>query len=217
METAEIRTEFKRFAGAERFRKFVRFIGNECRGKGRLFFWQEQLWDEFTSKFADARLSPAQILRVFCVCDVHGCELEELPSDDPKGKIRWTPEYDQAKETLFPLGNGLYVSCLRCQSEQQTWIFENRDLCRILRCKSSYEDYVRRHIDQISDAKDRTEMMRQMEPRIKERAAEIAAQMDPGDELWEWDDRGWHRLAGRGGVAIVRDGKIVKKWCEKKS
>lgn len=217
MGTAEIRAEFKRFVGAERFRKFVRFVGHQCRRKGRLLFWQEQLWDEFASKLPEARLSREEILRVFCICDVHGGELEDLPPEDPKGKIRWTPEYDQAKETLFPLANGLYASCLQCQSEQRTWIFENPELCRILRRKTTYEDYARRHIDRISEPKDRADMMKQAEPGIKQRAAEIAAQMDPGDELWEWDAGGWHRLAGRGGVAIVRDGKIVKKWCEVKS
>jgi len=53
--------------------------------------------------------------------------------------------------------------------------------------------------------------------RIKKRAAEIAAEMQPGDELWEWDGGGWHHLAGRGGVAIVRNGKIVQRWCEIRS
>jgi hypothetical protein len=91
-------------------------------------------------RFPQVRLSPEEILRAFCVWDVHGCQLENLPPDDPSSKIRWTAEYDRAKETLFPLANGPYVSCLQCQSERQSWIFENPELCRILRCKTTYEE-----------------------------------------------------------------------------
>src|SRR5262245_29494007 len=121
MDIAEIRTEFKQFAGPERFRKFVRFVGNECRSKGRLFFWQEQLWNEFASKFPNARLSPEEILRVFCICDAHGCELGDLPPEAHSSKIRWTPEYDRAEETLFPLASGRHARCPQCQSERQRW------------------------------------------------------------------------------------------------
>jgi hypothetical protein len=217
MDIGNVRAEFKRFAGPERYRKFVRFVGNQSRSKRRLFYWQEQLWDEFESKFPEARLSAEEILRAFCICDLHGCELEDLPPAESSGKIRWIPEYDQAKETLFPLARGRYLSCLQCDSARQTWIFENPDLCRILRCKTTYEDYCYRLIDKITDPRARADMMKQAEPRIKQRAAEIAAQMDLGDELWEWDAGGWHQLAGRGGVAIVREGKIVKEWCEIKS
>jgi hypothetical protein len=54
-------------------------------------------------------------------------------------------------------------------------------------------------------------------PKIKERSQEIAAQMEPGDELWEWDGGGWHHLSGRAGVAIVRAGQILRQWCLLKS
>jgi hypothetical protein len=38
-----------------------------------------------------------------------------------------------------------------------------------------------------------------------------AARMEPGDELWTWSSPRWtwENLCGRGGLAIVRDGKPV--------
>lgn len=43
------------------------------------------------------------------------------------------------------------------------------------------------------------------------RWAELLDEHQDGDELWEFSSpaRYWRRLAGRGGVALVRDGKIV--------
>jgi hypothetical protein len=76
---------------------------------------------------------------------------------------------------------------------------------------------VNQHLAQFLDQNVAAKMRRQLEPQIKERTSEIAAQMQPGDELWEWDGGGWHRFAGRGGIAIVRNGQIVKKWCESRS
>ena len=38
--------------------------------------------------------------------------------------------------------------------------------------------------------------------------------MQPGDELWSWSTPPWtwQNLCGRGGLAIVRDGKPIDHW-----
>lgn len=39
----------------------------------------------------------------------------------------------------------------------------------------------------------------------------LLEQMQDGDELWEFmsDDESWEMLAGRAGIALLRDGKII--------
>ena len=39
----------------------------------------------------------------------------------------------------------------------------------------------------------------------------LLAQMQPGDELWEFSTSGhsWEHLAGRAGIALVRNGKDI--------
>jgi hypothetical protein len=210
MDTADLRTSFRAFAGQDRYRKFVRTLNRQSRNRRRLLFWQEDLWDEFVAKAPGAPTSQGDILDAFRTCDVHGDDLEPAPSSDPPPEIRHTPEYDRALDTLFPLAAGGDFVCQQCRSERQRWIAENFDLCRILRCKTTYEAYCDRQLGSSPAGPGRDDM-------IKKRAAEIAAEMQPGDELWEWDTGGWHQLAGRGGIAIVRDGKIVRQWCEVKS
>ena len=44
-----------------------------------------------------------------------------------------------------------------------------------------------------------------------DRWRELLAQMQPGDELWEFSSPPdtWAHLCGRAGIALVREGKIV--------
>lgn len=54
-------------------------------------------------------------------------------------------------------------------------------------------------------------------PRVEQREAEIAAKMQPSDELWEYEYGDWNALAGVSGLAIVRGGAVVESWVEWKS
>jgi hypothetical protein len=213
----DLRKAFRKFAGEARFSKFVRAISQTCPRKERLLFWQEQLWREFVETTQDVPTGQDQILRAFRICDIHDCELGRAPGNDPLPEIRQTQEYAQASETLFPLATSRYWVCATCRAQRQRWISDHAELCRILRRKTTYEAYCDRLLDGITGPKEREAAKRAAKPRIQERAAEIAAQMRPGDELWEWDGGGWHCFTGRGGVAIVRAGEVVKKWCEAKS
>jgi hypothetical protein len=42
--------------------------------------------------------------------------------------------------------------------------------------------------------------------------AAVAAEMVDGDELWEWESAEFMNLAGTAGLAVVRDGRIVRRW-----
>src|SRR5262245_30366066 len=103
MNTAALRASFRDFAGSDRYQRFVRTLNRECRRKGHLFFWQEDLWNEFVATTPEAPTSEETIMEVFRTCDVHGGDLTTASSDDPLPEIRHTPEYDHARHTLFPL------------------------------------------------------------------------------------------------------------------
>jgi len=210
MDSRELRVSFRRFAGHARYRKFVRAINRACRRKGRLLFWQERLWQDFAATLPGAPQTDEGVMAAFSVCDVHDCQLQPPSDDRPLPEIRDTPECERACDSIFPFAANANLVCPRCREARETWIEENLELCRVLRCKTTYEDYCNRCLQGLVDRTD-------IKEKIRKRSAEIAAEMEPGDELWEWDAGGWHQLAGAAGVAIVRNGKIVKQWCEWKS
>ena len=45
---------------------------------------------------------------------------------------------------------------------------------------------------------------------LARREMELLSSCTTGDELWEWDMDGWEALSGRAGLAIVREGKVIK-------
>lgn len=210
MDSAALRALFRRYAGPERYRRFMRAINGACRGKGRLFFWQEQLWRAFAETAPGTPMNDTDVMRVFAVCDVHECPLLQLAEETPLPEVRDTPEYEQARDNLFPFANDRNFVCSQCQAARERWIADNAELCRILRCQTTYAEYCHRRFYGLADQPGLRE-------KIKAREAEITAQLGPGDELWEWDAGGWHRLAGRAGVAIVNNGQIVKQWCDVRS
>jgi len=73
-----------------------------------------------------------------------------------------------------------------------------------------------RRPDQISES-DRTgpraEMMRKPFAFLNAEWEALKARMQPGDELWTFasSPESWRDLAGRAGIALVRDGQIVER------
>ena len=49
--------------------------------------------------------------------------------------------------------------------------------------------------------------------RYEQRAAEVAVKVQPGDELWEWHQRGGP-FSSSGGLAVLRGGEVVEWWRE---
>jgi hypothetical protein len=210
MDISDLRTLFHQFVGDDRYRKFLRTINLACRKQNRLLYWQEQLWSEFNTMNPEVSIKAEDIIDFFCICDVHNYPLGSPENDDLLPAIRDTPEYEIAYESLFPFAIEGNLICIECLAARELWVKENSELCRILRCQTTYEDYCDRRFPGLASQPNAQE-------KVKIRSSEIAAQMELGDELWEWDAGGWHRLAGRTGVAIVRNGEIVKQWCELKS
>lgn len=47
--------------------------------------------------------------------------------------------------------------------------------------------------------------------RVEEGAAQVEAKLQPGDELWEWHQRGGP-FSSSGGLAILRGDVVVEWW-----
>ena len=70
--------------------------------------------------------------------------------------------------------------------------------------QTTFGEYVQRTFgsrDQLSES---------FRNHLARREAELQSLQKPGDELWEWDMGGWDELCGRSGLAIVRDGQVIK-------
>ena len=119
MDIPELRTAFRRFAGEARFRKFVRAVSQAGPKKGRLFYWQERLWNKFVSTVPEASKTQDEILRAFSICDLHGCELQLAESSESPAEVRETPEYAEAFQALFPLAVSRHLVCPQCRLERE--------------------------------------------------------------------------------------------------
>ncbi|MBP3959982.1 hypothetical protein J8F10_32475 [Gemmata sp. G18] len=81
-----------------------------------------------------------------------------------------------------------------------------------LKQRTTYREYTLKWL-----ADEQGEIAERFLKRFKEQEAKIAAKMQPGDELWEYEFGNWNAFAAVSGLAIVRDGKIVDSWVEWKS
>src|SRR6185295_3880347 len=108
----------------DRYRKFIRTLNRVSRKKGRLLYWQEQLWGEFASRVAQAR-EYKEHFSDFCVCDLHDCPLQSRCDVQPLLEIRDTPEYDAAIEGMFPYANAAALVCADCRAARDHWISDN--------------------------------------------------------------------------------------------
>ena len=81
-----------------------------------------------------------------------------------------------------------------------------------LKRQTAYREYVAKWVGD-EDGNIPPQFLQQVE----QREAEIAAKMQPGDELWEYEYGNWNAFAGTSGLAIVRGGSVVESWVEWKS
>jgi hypothetical protein len=154
MDAQKLRILFRDFAGEDRYRKFVRAIDGACQSKHRLLFWQQDLWQEFVLAIPLAPLAPrsdSEILAAFRVCYCHGCDLRPPPEGERLPEIRRTPESELAGESLFPFAEGRGFICPLCREARQKWISENRDLCNLLRRRTTLEEFCHRHFGDLAD------------------------------------------------------------------
>jgi hypothetical protein len=130
VERQALATRFLAFCGRERFRRFVLQLIRGCRRKGRLMFWQEELWAAFAEIQPDGiPLSFEAISEALRVCPVHDQPLRSEDVPIVYGLIHFTQGHVQAREMWFPFANEVaYDGCCVGPQQRATVLF--CDACR---------------------------------------------------------------------------------------
>jgi len=94
----ELRKLFREFVNDEsKFRKFIETCNVTARQRGRLTYWQQQLWESFSKTHADvASLEFTSIVDAFYVCHVHMKPLHrvDIPIQKGLGCVTQAPEVE---------------------------------------------------------------------------------------------------------------------------
>ncbi|RZS93932.1 hypothetical protein [Aquimarina brevivitae] len=132
----EIRIEFEKFVGNEKYNHFILSLYDTFPLKKRLLFWQESLLKDFFNKYDLETIEYEQIYRIFNRCPVHHYKLKHDTVTIIDGnEVNSTISYRKEKN-LFPMAN----------------IYAPRDLNRFSypkkvnvvfcsRCRKVYEEY----------------------------------------------------------------------------
>lgn len=121
LENEEVAAQFKIFCGEERYQKFLGKLTTTCKEKGRLLFWQQDLWDAFIREhIAYAHLTFAYLADPVVACPVHGSLFlsDRVPIE--YGLIRYSAAYQEARNTLFPYAH-THVLGGCCVEEEKEW------------------------------------------------------------------------------------------------
>lgn len=94
--------------GQDRYKKFVAALNGRCQSKGRMFFWQDEMWEE-VQKQLKVRISDFKVIsELFRHCHVHGDDLEQELVRVVYGTRKLTGAYIEAMESIFPYANEVY-------------------------------------------------------------------------------------------------------------
>jgi hypothetical protein len=139
LDNAEIASHFRAFCGEEHFQKFLDKLQTTCREKGRLLFWQQDLWDAFVLHHKDyADLTFNYLANPIVACPVHGNPFQSDRVPIHYGLIRYSEAYREARDTRFPYSRkhvlgGCCVGeeqeyevlyCPECRQAEQAWEIE---------------------------------------------------------------------------------------------
>jgi hypothetical protein len=105
LKTEDIRIGFKEMVGNEKYIHFVLTLYEAFPLRNRLFFWQEQLLEDFTNKFDLETIEFGQVHEIFNHCPVHNYELKDdnvliVDGNEINSKV----SYEREKE-FFPMAN----------------------------------------------------------------------------------------------------------------
>jgi uncharacterized protein len=158
MTSDEIRSRFRAFAGADRFRSLIFLTVNTLN-----YFapWQYDLWNAFRAECPDAPTGINEIRKLLLWCHVHE---KPLVVDQMANPIhdhrtlrlithdRRTPEWYDAAAEAFPHGHGgLDVICPDCVAAHLEWLAEHPNWLAVYRFQMSNES-IRQKFTEALDA-----------------------------------------------------------------
>lgn len=121
--------------GPDRYKKFVVELNGRCQPKRRMFFWQEEMWNQVQELLGFRINDFATITGLFRYCHVHDQEL--LPELVPivYGTRQATGAYIEVMESEFPYANEVFFGpcwqeaptrrevyfCNACRAAKKLW------------------------------------------------------------------------------------------------
>lgn len=140
MEHDDLVARFAAFCGEERFLLFMFKLTMTCPYKGRLLFWQQDLWEAFVAEQGqDIPTAYEDVVALLGQCPIHRCSF--LP-DRVRAveQVQWASDYCEAERERFPFPNHFFYGsrpkpvrtspvevayCPECRREEQAWLEKN--------------------------------------------------------------------------------------------
>jgi hypothetical protein len=160
--------------------RFRKFVHQGFR-RGRLRYWQEQEWNRFIAVHPEFAISTEELEVALRVCELHGQELSLQPARQVNAVVQgWSAAMIPASW----LRERLSPSEVDAAAEPTCAPGESL-LDSLLAIGKHHSDLLW--------------------------ARALRAKMVEGDELWTYSTpaEDWANLGGRGGIALVRGGKVV--------
>jgi hypothetical protein len=240
--TAEIRSRFRETVGDQAYRRFVSNLTGAAPIIRRLRYADEQRWCAFLASNPELGLEANDAVQILWVCPIHDEELVRQTQSVAWQVVRMTDAYTDASEE-FPFAarvvrsdpsnaaklpmivstyhdwripsvgsasemrEGLQIEfCPSCLKLHNEWVESHPALASILIAPISLENYSSRA---CADPSVRSEWLRRRGAEVRDEGLETF-------ELWEWN--AGHDIGdaeGFGGLAVLREGKIVKVWVDR--
>ncbi|WP_426341351.1 hypothetical protein ACN9MZ_06180 [Pseudoduganella sp. S-14] len=94
--------------GPDRYMKFVVALNGRCQQKRRMFFWQDEMWNQVQEQLGVRINDFSTITGLFRFCHVHNEELRQELVPIGYGTRQATGNYIEAMESKFPYANEVY-------------------------------------------------------------------------------------------------------------
>ena len=132
MDRQEIRSAFEEMCGPQVYERFLQVFQATSRWKGRLLFWQEELWEQFCASRPQA--PPAgfdALLELFDICPVHRVELQRDVVPRVYGTLVRDLAYERLERLHFPCARVMsYGPCWRLPGDPSTAAVDYCTRCR---------------------------------------------------------------------------------------
>jgi hypothetical protein len=96
-----IRELLRRFLGDMQYRKFVANVPRTHEGT-RLLFWQERELEKFQAASPSIQMTFSDVVAIFRICQLHGCELRQTRIPVVKGCVDFVPEFWESRNRDYP-------------------------------------------------------------------------------------------------------------------
>lgn len=216
---ASLRRAHIEFLGDDQFLKFV----SQLRQTGHLRYWQEEAWGRFTIAHPDHRVSLTDLHTALRICELHGDELLPDTVEVVEGCVDYSERYTRAKRDHFPnaASGPIYTEgaphsgrvvdvwyCPECRRAEAPWRGERARQG----CPSEMDLRRQTTLNEYGSALGCDAFTGWRRDKWLSFRSEVEAMLADGGQLWEWESVGFRSFAGEWGLAVVRDGKVVKHW-----